>query len=273
MPTTGHVALVILGLVCYVAAAGLAVIRFRREESEGPSSVRPMLLAGLACGAAVIVWRVAAGKTLLVIGGFDAMILIAWLIAAEVFVIGLAGRLGRIDVFLLPVAAVVHGLSLTMIPSGAAGPSHQQQWHIIGHAGVISLATTFFVASGVAGVLYLFVHRAMRSKRQLVVLGKLPPLESLERFGRWMVAAGFPLLTFGILTGVCGIAHAPSAVHRRELMMASGTFALWLMYGIAMLVIWLRPRLRGPRAAWLASVAGVLTFVNFVTYLLMRTHA
>ena len=45
----------------------------------------------------------------------------------------------------------------------------------------------------VAGGVYLVVHRAMRGHHELRVLGRLPALESLERLGRWMVAAGFPL--------------------------------------------------------------------------------
>jgi ABC-type uncharacterized transport system permease subunit len=230
------------------------------------------LVVGLAAGVGLIVWRVAAAGTLLAVSGFDAMVLIAWLIGLEVFVVRGAGRLRGVDVFLLPVATLLQLASLLMVRSGTGGASHMNQWHIIGHAMVITLSGAFFVASGVAGVIYLIVHRAMRTKKELSILGRLPPLESLERFGRVMVAFGFPLLTFGILTGVCGIAHLPEHHRSREMMMASGTLVLWAAYGVAMVVVWLKPRLRGPRAAALATGAAGLTVLNFVAYLLMRSQ-
>ncbi len=272
MVTFGQLLLVGVGLIGYGAAAVAAFTRFRQPARGGAAVVTAPLVAGLVAGGGLITWRIAAAGSLLGVGGFDATILIAWLIAVEVLVIRSAGRLGGTDAFLLPVAAVVQACSLLMIRSGASGPSYSHQWHIIGHAVIISVAGACFVASGVAGGIYLIVHRAMRSKHQLGVLGRLPPLESLEGFGRWMVAAGFPLLTFGILTGVCGIAHAPQADRSREIMLGSGTIVLWALYAIAMLVVWLRPRFRGPRAATLATGAAGLAVVNFVTYLLMRSH-
>lgn len=271
MPTLGQFLLVGLGVVGYAAAAVAAIRRFGRTQQQQAVVVGPLAL-GLVAGSGVLVWRIAAGGSLLVVGGFDAMVLIACLIAAEVLLVRWAGRLGGVEAFLLPVAAALQAGSLLMIRGGASGPNYLHQWHIIGHALVISLAGACFVASGVAGAVYLVVHRAMRSKRQMNVLGRLPPLESLERFGRWMVAAGFPLLTFGILTGICAMAHAPASDRSREMMMASGTVVVWAVYAIAMLVVWWRPRLRGSRAASLATGAAALTVLNFVAYLLMRSH-
>ncbi|MBN1344631.1 MAG: cytochrome c biogenesis protein CcsA [Phycisphaerae bacterium] len=271
MPTIGQLILLAIGLVGYGIATVTAVRRFRRPAESAGSLTGPLVL-GLIAGAGLIAWRVAGAGTLLAVNGFDAMVLIAWLIGLEVFIVRGAGRLKGVDVFLLPVATLLQLASLLMIRLAGSGASHMHQWHIIGHAMVITLSGAFFVASGVAGAIYLIVHRAMRTKQELSILGRLPPLESLERFGRVMVAFGFPLLTFGILTGVCGIAHVPAPNRSREMMMASGTVLLWAAYGIAMLVVWLRPRLRGPRAAALATGAAALTVLNFVAYLLMRSQ-
>ena len=273
MPTHGQLALLGLGLVGYGAAAVGAFRRIGRPDQGKAVSVTAALVAGLLASAVLIVWRIAEGGTLLAVGGFDAMVLIAWLVALEILVVRLAGRLRGVDAFLMPVVVAVQAGSLLMIRSTASGPSHLHPWHIVGHAVVISLAGALLVVSGVAGVVYLIVHRAVRRKRDLSALGRFPPLESLERFGRAMVAAAFPLLTFGILTGVCAIAHAPAENRSREMMMASGIVALWVLYAVAMLVVWLRPRLRGPRAAALATMAAGLTALNFVTYLLIRSHA
>lgn len=271
MPTNGQMMLMGIGLVGYAAAAVVAAVGFRQREPLPTSRASGILLVGLASGAGLILWRVIGAGSLLVVGGFDAMVLIAWLIALEVLVIRLAGRLRGVDVFLLPVAALLQAGSLLMVRSGAVEPIYLKQWHIIGHAMIISIAGACFVASGVAGVVYLVVDRAMRTQAKMRILGRLPPLESLERLGRIMVAAGFPLLTFGILTGICGIAHAPASERAWEAVMASGTVLLWAMYGVAMILVWLRPRLRGRRGAVLATLAGALIVVNFVTYLVMRS--
>jgi len=275
MPTQWQIALTVVGLLGYGTAAAAAIRRLRGRGAPSSATVTTPLTVGLITVAAMLIAQIAEGGTLLAVGNaFDAAVLIAWLIAAEVLVLLWAGRLKGIETFLLPVAAIVQACSLLIfLRSGPSAPRYVHQWHIIGHGVVITLATACFVASGVAGVVYLNVHRAIRGHRQLSVLGRLPALESLERFGRWMVALGFPLLTFGILTGVCGIAHSPPALRAREFLMAGGTVGVWVLYGVAMVIIGLRPRLRGPRAAALASGAAGLTVLNVLVYLLMRSNA
>lgn len=273
MPTTGQLALLIAGLFGYVAAWGLALRRDGREGAARASGQSALLLAALAAGATLLTWRVLAAGTLLVVSGFESMVLIAWLIGAEVLVIRWSGRLGRADVFLLPLAVALQAGSLLMLRAGPHAVKHLREWHIVGHAGVIVLASACFIASGVFGLVYLLAHRSLRNKRALDRIGGLPPLETLERVGRGLVAVGFPLLTFGILTGICAIAHVPAEQRYAELLMSTGTFVVWLTYAVGLLVIWLRPQLRGPRAAWMACIASALTLINLVSYLLVRTHA
>jgi ABC-type uncharacterized transport system permease subunit len=273
MPASLQIILTTIGLVGYAAASIAAIRRFPRPQRGLPLDVAVPLLAGLAAVGILIFAQVVVSGSLLAAGTvFDAMLLIAWLIALEVLLIRWARRLRGIEIVLLPLAAVLQIVALAVFRSSTSGPQHLRQWHIIGHVAVITLAGACFIASGVAGAVYLVVHRAMRHHRQLSVLGRLPALESLEHFGRLMVVTGYPLLTFGILTGVCGIAHSPPAHRVRELIMGSGTIALWIFYGVALIVVWLRPRLRGPRAAALSIGAAGLTLLNFVVYLLMRSH-
>jgi len=258
----------------YLAASAVAVVSVRRTCAVSRMRLLGPLVFGLLVVAGMLLAKTITAGSLLAIGSVhDALILIAWLIGAEVLLIRTAGRLAGVESFLVPAAALLQACAILMYLFRPSGPQYVQQWHILGHVFVISFAGACFVASGVAGAVYLVVHRAMRRHRELSVLGRLPALESLERFGRWSVAVGFPLLTFGILTGICGIAHSPPERRSRELEMASGTIALWILYAVAMLVVWRRSRLRGPRAAGLATGAAGLTILIFMVYLLMRSRA
>ncbi len=272
MPTTGQLALLMTALLGYVAAWGLALRHGGCDEERGDAAEVVVLLLALLAGLALLAWRVIAAGTLLIVSGFESMVLIAWLIGAEVLVIRWSGRLARADVFLLPLAVALLAASLLMLRAAPQGVTHLREWHIVGHAGVIVVASACFIASGVFGLVYLLAHRSLRNKQALDRIGRLPPLETLERVGRGLVALGFPLLTFGILTGVCAVAHVPTDQRRAELLMSSGTFVVWLTYAVALGVIWLRPQLRGPRAAWMACFAAGLTLINVVSYLLLRTH-
>ncbi len=269
-----QLALGFLGLLGYGVAALMAIRRGRRPEACPESLVILPLVVGLAAVGGSLVIQIAQGRSLLAVGNvFDAAMMIAWLLAAEVLVIRLAGRLGGVDSLLLPVAAVLQAFALVLFSRRPTSPQYLHQWHILGHVAVISLAGACFVAGGVAGGIYLVVHRSLRRHRLVPVSSAYASLESLERFGRWTVAAGLPLLTFGILTGICGIAHAPPEARGRELLMAGGTFLLWFVYAGGMFVVWLRPRLRGPKAAALACGAAVLTVLNFLVYLVMRSQS
>ena len=56
-------------------------------------------------------------------------------------------------------------------------------------------------APGLAGLSFLVEHRRLKSKRPLAGVAAWPSLEALDRAGAFAVAAGFPLLTIGVVTG------------------------------------------------------------------------
>jgi ABC-type uncharacterized transport system permease subunit len=56
--------------------------------------------------------------------------------------------------------------------------------------------------AGIAGVFFLVEHSRLKSKRQLISKNVLPSLEALDRVNVLALAAGFVLLTLGLLTGM-----------------------------------------------------------------------
>ena len=56
--------------------------------------------------------------------------------------------------------------------------------------------------AGIAGGFFLVEHRRLKSKRGIGQGGVLPSLEALDRVNAISLAAGFPLLTLGLMTGM-----------------------------------------------------------------------
>ena len=117
-----------------------------------------------------------------------------------------------------------------------------------------------FLVAGGSSALYVVVERRLRQKK----LGlspsssRLPPLEALDRTAHRLLLVGFPLLTFGVVTGAVftqRVAEAGSVAIFRTVL----GYATW---GLLAAVLLLRQiiGLRGRRAAYgtLAGVACVL---------------
>lgn len=56
--------------------------------------------------------------------------------------------------------------------------------------------------AGLAGLFFLLEHRSLKRRRPVARRIPLPSLEALDRVNRVALAVGFPLLTFGVVTGL-----------------------------------------------------------------------
>jgi len=118
-----------------------------------------------------------------------------------------------------------------------------------------------FLLAGFAGAFYVVLERRLKDKRVLAVHAKLPALDALDRAEHRLLLAGFPLLTFGAVTGAMfmqDIAHMSSAAWVRAVL----AYATWVL--VALVLILRRVAgWRGRRSAYgtLASVACVVAVV------------
>jgi ABC-type uncharacterized transport system permease subunit len=117
-----------------------------------------------------------------------------------------------------------------------------------------------FVVAGGSSALYVLLERRLRQKKLGLspTSSRLPPLDALDRAAHRLLLAGFPLLTFGVVTGAVFTQHAPAAGGVAVLRTVLG-YTTW---GLLATVLLLRQTigLRGRRAAYgtLAGVACVL---------------
>lgn len=175
-----------------------------------------------------------------------------------------SASLRGLDVFLFGLAAIVGWVSLGLRPQTAGGVM-QHSW-FVSHVLALAISLACFAISASAGAAYLLIHRLLRHKQPSVLLGRMASLEALERFGRWSLLIGFPMFTYGLLTGICGLAHrvAPGETLSVTDPMVVYSLVAFVLYAAMVGCVWFVPRIRGRLAAALAIVGVAAILAGFV---------
>ena len=141
----------------------------------------------------------------------SAMSFMAWIGVLGFFVLARRRRLSGLVVLVAPAAFLGVFAEATGIPgytddSGLGSGSLPHAHVVLAGAGVALLGV-----SGLAGILFLAEHRRLKTKRPLGSGSPLPSLEALDRAGALSLAAGFPLLSLGVLAGAFWLQSATGA--------------------------------------------------------------
>lgn len=119
-----------------------------------------------------------------------------------------------------------------------------------------------FLLAGASGIFYVIEERRLKRK-QLGLASRLPPLAALDKTAHRLLLAGFPLLTFGVVTGSLFLDQM-RGMDAAEVLRSLLGYVSWLLLGIVLL---LRRSIgwSGRRAAYgtLAGVGCVLLVVLF----------
>ena len=126
------------------------------------------------------------------------------------------------------------------------------------HTGSALLGYTAFMVAATYGFLFLRLYHEIKRRRFSVFFGQLPPLEVLERMMLGAMVVGFVALTGTVISGAIWARQEFQAPWLRDPKMLL-TFAIWLFYGVTLLLQRLR-RLQGRQLA-LAALAGVVAIL------------
>ena len=255
----------LVGVIGFLVAGIGGYLSLRRGIRAAAGVLRIAAIAAVALTLVYILMVVVRlGPVVTFRHGYESTLLLAALIG----IVGLAthatAALRGLDGVLFLFAALVQFGSLAVMKNGAedldVGP-----W-FTSHGLAFAASGACFVAGGAAGIAYLIMNRTLRAKRATTLLGHVASLEALERFGRWMVMTGFPIFTYGILTGLCGIAHESKGERAEWILepMVILSFVTWLVYAIMVTAILFRPQIRGRRAAVLAATGTSLIVIVFL---------
>jgi ABC-type uncharacterized transport system permease subunit len=251
-------------LLLYAAgfASALAPLLAGRR---GPSRVTPWLAcAGLACHT----------LALFILGGTlrrcplgtppEILSAVAWASVLVALAVWWRFRVEILSLVVLPFAVVV--LSIAKVVPGVMlpVPDHLRMPIRQFHVGSVVLGVAALTVSFGAGLMYVIVDRALKSKRPAVYFRALPPLEGCDRIGLLSLMWAYPLLTLGIVTGAIyseSLTGSPWTWQTRENL----AILAWIILGIVVIA-----RLgwgwRGRRAALLTILGFGLVFLRLLGF-------
>jgi ABC-type uncharacterized transport system permease subunit len=250
-----------VGVVAYSAAATLFFVELARPERTPVAPRWAARALGIGVGFEVVqlaCWLVEGSTTAWSLK--FALSLCACSLA--VVYLGLRTRM-RIDA----IGVVVAPLSLALLVGAqflrASGlVTDFPRTLLLMHVAANVLGVGLFLLAGAAGAFYLFQERRLKAKHATALHGRLPPLDALDLSLHRLLLAGFPLLTFGIVSGAVFAARLDSMTSA-SLARAAFAYATWLLVA-AVLVLRAVAGWRGRRSAYgtLAGVACVLLVIG-----------
>lgn len=260
-----QVTIALIGGIGFAVATLASYLHLRHRVAWARPVLHGGALAAIVAGVGFLAASVVrVGLVEAVQDNFSAAVLMGTLVGSVGYVACLSRSLRGLDGFLFAIAAVFSFSELAVADSPPANLTGRP-W-FISHSLAFAVSGTCFVAGGIAGVGYLLVTRMLRRKRAVGLVGRVASLESLERFGRWMPVIGFPLFTYGILSGLCGVAHRPDLSRQPWYFDPTFLFSMlaWMVYAYLSIGSLIRSGIRGRRAAVLSTYGLGLIVVAFL---------
>ena len=163
----------------------------------------------------------------------SALSFMAWVGTVAFLLLAWRARLAGLVALVAPMsclgvaAAVFSTPAATALPGDAPGAGSLPHAHVL----LASAGLALLGLAGLAGLSFLVEHRRLKSKRPLAGSGTWPSLEALDRAGAFAVAAGFPLLTLGVVTGSLW-EHATSGAFFSGSPHETFCLIAWAIYGV-----------------------------------------
>lgn len=185
----------------YIAATVAYVVFFANQNTQVRALARLILLAAGILHTCVLVSRyIEAGHTPIT-NMHEAVSFFAWsmtwgfLVFRWRYRVKNFGTFVSIGITLLMVVAAMSSHDISPLP-----PALRSKWLPV-HASIAIMANAFLALGFCGGVMYLLQEREIKSRRFGLFYNRLPSLEALDNLNSHCLAAGFPLLTLGIITG------------------------------------------------------------------------
>lgn len=223
-----HIILAISAIVFYLAATGAIGLRlFGSGATWVPSRQVALSLAfaGLILHT-FLIWHGVFSDLGGNLGFFNALALTSWTVITLLLVSSLSKPVDNLGLILLPVAAITLGLAARYGEIAFMGGT--TSWALKIHVLLSMLAYSLLTLAAVQAILLAVQDNHLRQRQPGGFVRGLPPLQTMESLLFEMIAAGFVLLTFALLSGFAFLQDmfAQHLVHKTVL----STIA-WLVFG------------------------------------------
>lgn len=259
-----------VSLALYGAASVIVLLRLLRRS-------RALTVAGRALfGAGLLAQTLATGA--LCLQGLHplrdvagALHLTTWLLVAAYLATALAWRIDVLGLLVGPLALVLL-LSSRLAPRAPPRPLGPHWLALLGkvHLTLVAGGVAAFALAAAVAAAYLLQDRALRSNRPGALYRRTPPLATLDRLGRRLLAVGFPVFTVALVSGVLWVVQlrAPHGL-RLEHLVAGG---VWLVFAVLLVARW-TTGLSARRAALLTVIGFAATVLVLLIYVGRRMGA
>lgn len=157
-------------------------------------------------------------------------------------------------------------LASRFVGGGALAPGPRVRSAILPfHVTMNLLGVALFTLASASALLYLIQERRLKEKRLTGLFQRLPALDTLDRAEHRLLLGGFPLLTFGIVSGTVWARRlGPHGL--ADLVRDSFGYVTWIMFASVLLsravLGW-----RGRKAAWGTLAGFAFTIAVLLMYL------
>lgn len=258
-----------------IAAVVAATSALRRlgvpEEQRKGLALQHTLVAAITLGCTGVFiyrWLILHNAWQPVQAHVDGLLLIGALLAGTVLFIQSREKLFGLSAFALPLLVLITawGICATLWTYRPFNLDSFEPVWLAFHTGSTYLGLLSCAIGAVAGAMYLFVQRRLKSKTHLPGIGPLASLETLEILIIRAATLGFALLTLSLVSGLIIVTKADHATTLGSDWWASPKVwlatAAWLLYALLMNVRY-ATGFRGRRAAWLAIGGLVLLLATY----------
>jgi HemX protein len=227
-------ALHVLALLAYVAAAAIFLFSFIGRRAAAPRAAMWLIPTGAALHLAALVLYVLQFDEPPLVGLGASLSTLSWIIAASLTLV-IARRDARsVAVVLAPLVAVLLGAALARGIGPEGTPSSFRGVWLAVHVGTALVGYASLTIAFAAALLYLLQFRELKGRRFGRVFDFFPPLETLDRLGRMALAIGFPALTLALLLGWAWTIRFQQSFEPNNPQVIWGVVT-WLVFGAATL--------------------------------------
>jgi len=143
---------------------------------------------------------------------FETLFFFVWLLVTISLA---ASRVARIELFVFAVNVVGFSVLAAVAAEGpSAAPLERWdagQYLLIVHISLALAAYALFTAGAVLSLMYLLLHRQLKSRNWNAVVRRMPSLETIDRYAFGAVLAGTPLLILSLAVALATLLMARGA--------------------------------------------------------------
>ncbi|HEX2094112.1 MAG TPA: cytochrome c biogenesis protein CcsA [Longimicrobiaceae bacterium] len=258
-------ALHLVALALYLLAAVLLGVSLARGDRRLTGVATALTGVGVMGHLLGLVTYWAEWGELPLVGLGPSLSVLALLIGLGSLGVATLGRTGPLGLVLVPLAALLAGVALLVgvRPSGEVldfrGP-----WFVL-HVVLALVGYAGLTVAFACGLMYLVQFRELKNKHFGAIFRFFPPLDTLDRMGKWALIVGLPFLTLALAVGWAWTErfHRPLSPGNPKV--------VWGVLSWALILAALLARTGGGRRAFRAALASVLAFaVVFTAYVVLR---